>query len=224
MNRLPLKQNREAHDLDHDHLHLDHDYGGDHPQIEHQRVACCAHEHSETGVRNRLLFVFAGAICLVLSGLWRWLRPDQAELFELWAMIGAVITAIPILRDALVGLVSRGMENTEVCMTQFITIAVIACFVTGHYVTGALVAIILQAISSKPQHARHKRSHQACSNSRACALAGCAMGRRSWLMQRHCRKLTLCACDRRHHSRGWPRGRRVLNGEPGDNHWRGASD
>jgi len=143
VNRVPLKENREAHDLDHDHLHQDHDYGGDHPQIEHQGAACCAHEHSETGTRNRLLFVFAGAICLILSGVWRWLRPDQAELFELWAMIGAVITAIPILRDALVGLISRGTENTEVCMTQFITIAVIACFVTGHYVTGALVAIIL---------------------------------------------------------------------------------
>ncbi len=58
-------------------------------------------------------------------------------------MLGAIITALPIFRDALLGFRSKALANTEFYMNQFITLAVIACFVTQQYVTGGVVAIIL---------------------------------------------------------------------------------
>jgi Cd2+/Zn2+-exporting ATPase len=58
-------------------------------------------------------------------------------------MLGAIITALPIFRDALLGFRSKAFANTEFYMNQFITLAVIACFVTQQYVTGGIVAIIL---------------------------------------------------------------------------------
>ncbi len=87
--------------------------------------------------------VFIGGVCLLLSGILRWLRPTQADLASAWAMAGAIITALPIFRDAFYGFSSKALANTEFYMNQFITLAVIACFVTQQYVTGGLVAIVL---------------------------------------------------------------------------------
>jgi Cd2+/Zn2+-exporting ATPase len=91
----------------------------------------------------RLTLVLLGGVCLILSGILRWLRPGQADLAVTWSMLGAIITALPIFRDALLGFRSKAFANTEFYMNQFITLAVIACFVTQQYVTGGIVAIIL---------------------------------------------------------------------------------
>jgi Cd2+/Zn2+-exporting ATPase len=80
---------------------------------------------------------------LILSGILRWLRPAQNDLAVTWSMLGAIITALPIFRDALLGFRSKAFANTEFYMNQFITLAVIACFVTQQYVVGGVVAIIL---------------------------------------------------------------------------------
>jgi len=82
-------------------------------------------------------------VCLILSGILRWLRPAQNDLAVTWSMLGAIITALPIFRDALLGFRSKAFANTEFYMNQFITLAVIACFVTQQYVVGGVVAIIL---------------------------------------------------------------------------------
>ena len=102
-----------------------------------------AHDHSERGLKWRLTLVLIGGVCLLLSGILRWIRPAQADLASAWAMAGAIITALPIVRDALLGFRSKALANTEFYMNQFITLAVIACFVTQQYVVGGLVAIIL---------------------------------------------------------------------------------
>jgi Cd2+/Zn2+-exporting ATPase len=91
----------------------------------------------------RLLVVLIGGVCLILSGILRWWRTGQEDLATTWAMAGAIITALPIFRDALAGFRSKAFANTEFYMNQFITLAVIACFVTQQYVTGGVVAIIL---------------------------------------------------------------------------------
>ena len=91
----------------------------------------------------RLTLVLLGGVCLILSGILRWLRPGQADLAVTWSMLGAIITALPIFRDALLGFRSKAFANTEFYMNQFITLAVIACFVTQQYVVGGVVAIIL---------------------------------------------------------------------------------
>jgi Cd2+/Zn2+-exporting ATPase len=122
--------------------HHDHDHDGEHLR---KLGECCggAHDYSDNGLKWRLTLVFIGGVCLLLSGIVRWLRPTQADLASTWAMGGAIITALPIFRDALLGFRSKALANTEFYMNQFITLAVIACFVTQQYVTGGLVAIIL---------------------------------------------------------------------------------
>jgi Cd2+/Zn2+-exporting ATPase len=91
----------------------------------------------------RLTLVLLGGVCLILSGILRWVRPAQNDLAVTWSMLGAIITALPIFRDALLGFRSKAFANTEFYMNQFITLAVIACFVTQQYVVGGVVAIIL---------------------------------------------------------------------------------
>jgi Cd2+/Zn2+-exporting ATPase len=120
----------------HGHHHSAHDH-------EHSAHCGCGHDHSEFGLKRRLLFVFGGGTCLLLSAIQRWLRPDQLELAVTWGMAGAVLTAVPILLDTLTGLRARNAENSEFYMNQFIMLAVLACFATGQYMTAGIVAIVL---------------------------------------------------------------------------------
>jgi Cd2+/Zn2+-exporting ATPase len=131
-----------APDADHPHDQHAHDHDGEH--LRRKLGECCggAHDHSEDGMKWRLLVVLIGGVCLILSGILR-RRTGQEDLATTWAMAGAIVTALPIFRDALAGFRSKGFANTEFYMNQFITLAVIACFVTQQYVTGGLVAIIL---------------------------------------------------------------------------------
>jgi Zn2+/Cd2+-exporting ATPase len=123
-----------------DHFHREHDHEGEHLR---GRLGECGHDHSETGMKWRLTLVLLGGVCLILSGILRWLRPSQNDLAVTWSMVGAIVTALPIFRDALLGFRSKAFANTEFYMNQFITLAVIACFVTQQYVVGGVVAIIL---------------------------------------------------------------------------------
>jgi Cd2+/Zn2+-exporting ATPase len=131
-------QDRHAEAVDH--FHREHDHEGEHLR---GRLGECGHDHSETGMKWRLTLVLLGGVCLILSGILRWLRPSQADLAVTWSMVGAIVTALPIFRDALLGFRSKAFANTEFYMNQFITLAVIACFVTQQYVVGGVVAIIL---------------------------------------------------------------------------------
>jgi Cd2+/Zn2+-exporting ATPase len=131
---------QDPHVHAHDHSHPEHDHDGEHLR---GGLGKCGHDHSETGLKWRLTLVLLGGVCLILSGILRWLRPGQTDLAVTWSMLGAVITALPIFRDALLGFRSKAFANTEFYMNQFITLAVIACFVTQQYVVGGVVAIIL---------------------------------------------------------------------------------
>jgi Zn2+/Cd2+-exporting ATPase len=131
-------QDRRVHA--HEHSNREHDHDGEHLR---GRLGQCGHDHSETGMKWRLTLVLLGGVCLILSGILRWLRPDQGDLAVTWSMLGAIVTALPIFRDALLGFRSKAFANTEFYMNQFITLAVIACFVTRQYVVGGVVAIIL---------------------------------------------------------------------------------
>ena len=91
----------------------------------------------------RLVLVALGLLCLALSIVMRWLRPDQADVFSLWAMIGLGLAAIPVLIDSLTSLKADGFEATKYYMDQFVALAILACFAIGQYVTGTIVAAIL---------------------------------------------------------------------------------
>jgi Zn2+/Cd2+-exporting ATPase len=121
-------------------VHRGHEHEGEHLR---GRLGECGHDHSESGMKWRLTLVLFGGVCLILSRILRWLRPAQNDLAVAWSMLGAVITALPIFRDALLGFRSKAFANTEFYMNQFITLAIVACFVTQQYVVGGVVAIIL---------------------------------------------------------------------------------
>jgi Cd2+/Zn2+-exporting ATPase len=91
----------------------------------------------------RLGLVALGLLCLALSFVMQWLRPDQAEVFSLWAMLGLGLAAIPVLIDSLTSLKADGFEATKYYMDQFVALAILACFAIGQYATGTIVAAIL---------------------------------------------------------------------------------
>lgn len=94
-------------------------------------------------LRLRLGCVACGLVLLAVSLVGRWFRPGQEDVFALAAMIGLAIAATPVLYDALTSLKSDGFEATKYYMDQFVALAVLACFASGQYVTGAIVAAIL---------------------------------------------------------------------------------
>ncbi len=96
-----------------------------------------------SGLHLRLALVALGLLCLGLSKLAQWLRPDQADVFSLWAMLGLGLAAIPVLIDSLTSLKADGFEATKYYMDQFVALAILACFATGQYATGTIVAAIL---------------------------------------------------------------------------------
>lgn len=101
------------------------------------------HPGADSDLRLRLILVLVGALCLAIDGMIYLFRPGQYDVATTWAMIGATIVALPVLRDAIGGLKSKGFAATKFYMDQFITLAVVACFAIGQYVTAGLVAIIL---------------------------------------------------------------------------------
>lgn len=84
-----------------------------------------------------------GVLCLALSEFSTWFRPDQAEVFSLWSMLGLGLAALPVLYDSLTSLRADGFEATKYYMDQFVALAILACFATAQYATGTIVAVIL---------------------------------------------------------------------------------
>ncbi|WP_414664672.1 heavy metal translocating P-type ATPase [Horticoccus sp. 23ND18S-11] len=91
----------------------------------------------------RICLVALGLLCLGLSVVAQWLRPDQADVLSLWAMLGLALAAIPVLIDSLTSLKADGFEATKYYMDQFVALAILACFAIGQYATGTIVAAIL---------------------------------------------------------------------------------
>jgi Cd2+/Zn2+-exporting ATPase len=91
----------------------------------------------------RLGLVALGLLCLALSLVTKWLRPDQADVFSMWAMIGLALAALPVLVDSLTSLKADGFEATKYYMDQFVALAILACLAIGQYATGIIVAAIL---------------------------------------------------------------------------------
>ncbi|WP_326525928.1 heavy metal translocating P-type ATPase [Sphingomonas sp.] len=91
----------------------------------------------------RIGLVALGLLCLGLSVVAQWLRPDQADVMSLWAMLGLALAAIPVLIDSLTSLKADGFEATKYYMDQFVALAILACFAIGQYATGTIVAAIL---------------------------------------------------------------------------------
>lgn len=109
----------------------------------HLADAGCCHAGDESTLKWRFGLVIVGGLCLVIYGLTCWTRPGQRDVASIWAMIGTAVVALPVLWDSIAGIKSEGFAATKFYMDQFITLAVVACFAIGAYVTGGVVAIIL---------------------------------------------------------------------------------
>jgi len=94
-------------------------------------------------LNRRLGLVFTGVALGLAWAVVRALRPDQIEVATLFIAAGTLVIALPILRDTLAGIRGSGFEAPRFYMDQFITLAVAACFATGRFVTGGVVALIL---------------------------------------------------------------------------------
>lgn len=106
--------------------------------------ASAAHREPKfSALHLRLLLVAVGLVCLGLRYLCAWIDPEQADVYALWAMLGLGLAALPVLYDSLTSLRADGFEATKYYMDQFVALAILACFATGQYATGTLVATIL---------------------------------------------------------------------------------
>ncbi len=130
----------EAHEETHHHQHH---HGHDHHHHAHGCGCGAHHDSSEAGLKRRLALVLGAMVCLAVGGLIAWLRPDQSEVAAAFSLFGSLLAAVPIFRDTLAGLQARTAENTEFYMNQFMTLAVAACLVSGQYLAGGIVAIVL---------------------------------------------------------------------------------
>ena len=109
----------------------------------HRTAAIGCHHGNDSKLRFRLSLVLVGALCLGIDGLLRLSRPAQHDVATVWAMLGTAIVAAPVVWDYIVGLKSEGFAATKFYTDQFITLAVVACFAIGQYVTGGVVVMIL---------------------------------------------------------------------------------
>ncbi|MDP0500080.1 MAG: cation-translocating P-type ATPase [Verrucomicrobiota bacterium JB022] len=94
-------------------------------------------------MQGRLRLVFISSAFLIAGLLLPLLRPDQALLGSMLALIGAVVIAAPILIDVIGSMRTSGFAATQFYMDQYVVLALAATLATGKYVTGGIVAIIL---------------------------------------------------------------------------------
>jgi Cd2+/Zn2+-exporting ATPase len=113
-----------------DHIHEDHDHGHGHGSLDVE----------QTRTMTGLVAVLAGA-ALVLNGvIIDWFVDSELGIGSLSALVGAVLLAIPIFRNAFHDLV-RG----QIHMSELAAVAVGACFAIGEYKTAGIVAFLMLA-------------------------------------------------------------------------------
>lgn len=79
----------------------------------------------------------------MVSGFIYLIRPEQRELWSVWALFASIIVSVPIFAKVVRQFKLKGIQETHFYMDQFVSLAVLACFAVGQYVTATLVALIL---------------------------------------------------------------------------------
>lgn len=124
-----------------------------HEHHEHHGGSCCSipppvhYTRGETkidpGLRRRLWISLVGIGLLMVSGFIYLIRPEQRELWSVWALLASIIVSVPIFAKVITQFKLKGIQATHFYMDQFVSLAVLACFAVGQYVTATLVALIL---------------------------------------------------------------------------------
>ena len=102
-----------------------------------------AGEHGLLALPVRLGTALVATLALLLSVIFRMLRPDVPELAALAAFGAWVCVAPPVLVGAVRGLWHRGATLNPHYLDQFVALVLLACFAGERPATGALVAVIL---------------------------------------------------------------------------------
>ncbi|MEM7167631.1 MAG: cation-translocating P-type ATPase [Planctomycetota bacterium] len=97
----------------------------------------------DRSLRQRLVLASVSLALGGTGGVLRLARPEQPEVADLFLAAGAAVIAWPLVWDNLKGLGADGPDLTTPHMDRFVALAVLACFATGQYVTGGIVALIL---------------------------------------------------------------------------------
>ena len=98
---------------------------------------------AEIALRARFACVLGALGLLLVAGLTRWLRPDQPQLAEVWALLSTLAAAAPVV-VAVAAAWWQGRGHTAAALLdQFIGLAILACLAAGQFFLGSLVALIL---------------------------------------------------------------------------------
>ncbi|MFC7336543.1 heavy metal translocating P-type ATPase [Haloferula chungangensis] len=97
----------------------------------------------DTETRRRLALLFIASALMLASVISAWLRPGQEIVSQTFALLAALIVAIPIVTGLISAIRATGFAATQFYMDQYVVLALAACLATGKYLTGAIVAIVL---------------------------------------------------------------------------------
>ncbi len=87
---------------------------------------------------SRLSVAMVGGFFILNSYLLMWKFPDQAFSYELSAIIGAFILALPIILTAI-----KDLYNGRVYMNELVALAILAAFTGGDFKTAGIIAFFL---------------------------------------------------------------------------------
>jgi Cd2+/Zn2+-exporting ATPase len=129
----------EAHDHKHDHEH-------DHNQPGHKHapgIVCpgCGNVTEGEGhdrSLGRLSVAMVGGFFIVNSYLLKWAFPNQSFSYDLSAIIGAFILALPIIITAI-----KDLCKGRVYMNELVALAILAAFTGGDFKTAGIIAFFL---------------------------------------------------------------------------------
>lgn len=110
----------------------------DKPHLHSNGETCadCGADHSHTNVK--LSYTLFGLVFVLISYLMQWVYDRGDTTAGLFAMVGAVILAIPILRVA-VGDLSKG----RLSINELVALGVLACAAKGDFQTAGIVAFFM---------------------------------------------------------------------------------
>lgn len=107
-----------------------------HPHPDGETCADCGGDHSHTNVK--LSYTLFGLVFVLISYLMQWVYDKGDTTAGLFAMVGAVILAIPILRVTVADL-SKG----RLSINELVALGVMACAAKGDFQTAGIVAFFM---------------------------------------------------------------------------------
>ena len=105
------------------------------------------HDELTQGEKSKLSREIVTALialtCLAAGLLFRLLSPGQAAVAGLIYSVGVLVEGVPLLATAVQGFLRRDVANA---MEILVTIAVLACYITGQHELAILIPVVLSVV------------------------------------------------------------------------------